>query len=126
MLTADSITIGNGAGFSLANMEGNTGLGTYDNLDGVVLMTADTIDGLTEGESMSVGTSGLFAVYYKDATMSREVNHIVLNATVQQDNIFTPAVNSHNSGAGSELLWEAKIIWMPLPSLGRRCIPSAL
>ena len=32
MLTADSITIGNGAGFSLANMEGNTGLGTYDNL----------------------------------------------------------------------------------------------
>ena len=34
MLTADSITIGNGAGFSLANMEGNTGLGTYDNLDG--------------------------------------------------------------------------------------------
>ena len=108
MLTADSITIGNGAGFSLANMEGNTGLGTYDNLDGVVLMTADTIDGLTEGESMSVGTSGLFAVYYKDATMSREGNHIVLNATVQQDNIFTPAVNSHNSGAGSELLWEAK------------------
>ena len=49
MLTADSITIGNGAGFSLANMEGNTGLGTYDNLDGVVLMTADTIDGLTRG-----------------------------------------------------------------------------
>ena len=108
MLTADSITIGNGAGFSLANMEGNTGLGTYDNLDGVVLMTADTIDGLTEGESISVGTSGLFAVYYKDATMSRKGNHIVLNATVQQDNIFTPAVNSHNSGAGSELLWEAK------------------
>ena len=27
MLTADSITIGNGAGFSLANMEGNTGAG---------------------------------------------------------------------------------------------------
>ena len=108
MLTADSITIGNGAGFSLANMEGNTGLGTYDNLDGVVLMTADTIDGLTEGESISVGTSGLFAVYYKDATMSRKGNHIVLNATVQQDNIFTPAVNSHNSGAGSELLLEAK------------------
>ena len=45
-----------------------------------------------------MGTSGLFAVYYKDATMSREGNHIVLNATVQQDNIFTPAVNSHNSG----------------------------
>ena len=38
---------------------------------------------------ISVGTSGLFAVYYKDATMSRKGNHIVLNATVQQDNIFT-------------------------------------
>lgn len=66
-----------------------------------------------------MGTSGLFAVYYKDATMSREGNHIVLNATVQQDNIFTPAVNSHNSGAGSDLLWEAKNNLMPLPSLGR-------
>ena len=108
MLTADSITIGNGAGFTLANMTGNTGLGTYDNLDGVVLMTADAIDGMAEGESMSVGTSGLFAVYYKDATMVREGNNIVLNATVQQDNIFKPAVNSHNSGAGSELLWGAR------------------
>ena len=108
MLTADSITIGNGAGFTLANMTGNTGLGTYDDLDGVVLMTADAIDGMAEGESMSVGTSGLFAVYYKDATMVREGNNIVLNATVQQDNIFKPAVNSHNSGAGSELLWGAR------------------
>ncbi|MEI3558363.1 MAG: autotransporter domain-containing protein [Akkermansia muciniphila] len=108
MLTADSITIGNGAGFTLVNMTGNTGLGTYDNLDGVVLMTADAIDGMAEGESMSVGTSGLFAVYYKDATMVREGNNIVLNATVQQDNIFKPAVNSHNSGAGSELLWGAR------------------
>ena len=108
MLTADSITIGNGAKFTLSNMTGNTGLGTYENLDGVVLMTADAIDGMAEGESMSVGTSGLFAVYYKDATMVREGNDIVLNATVQQDNIFTPAAGSYNSSAGSQLLWEAR------------------
>ena len=108
MLTADSITIGDGAKFTLANMTGNTGLGTYENLDGVVLMTAGAIDGLADGESMSVGTSGLFAVYYKDATMAREGNNIVLNATVQQDNIFTPAAGSHNSAAGSQLLWEAR------------------
>ena len=108
MLTADSITIGNGAKFTLSNMTGNTGLGTYDNLDGVVLMTAGAIDGLADGESMSVGTSGLFAVYYKDATMAREGNNIVLNATVQQDNIFTPAAGSYNSAAGSQLLWEAR------------------
>ena len=108
MLTANSITIGNGAEFTLSNMTGNTGLGTYDNLDGVVLMTAGAINGLDDGQSMSVGTSGLFAVYYKDATMTREGGNIVLNATVQQDNIFEPAVNSHNSGAGSRLLWEAR------------------
>ena len=108
MLTADSITIGNGAQFTLANMTGNTGLGTYENLDGVVLMTADAIDGLADGESMSVGTSGLFAVYYKDATMSREGNDVVLNATVQQSNIFAPAANTYNAAAGSQLLWEAR------------------
>ena len=108
MLTANSITIGNGAEFTLSNMTGNTGLGTYDNLDGVVLMTAGAINGLDDGQSMSVGTSGLFAVYYKDATMTLEGGNIVLNATVQQDNIFEPAVNSHNSGAGSRLLWEAR------------------
>ncbi|WP_302015879.1 autotransporter-associated beta strand repeat-containing protein, partial [uncultured Akkermansia sp.] len=108
MQTANSITIGNGAEFTLSNMTGNTGLGTYDNLDGVVLMTAGAINGLDDGQSMSVGTSGLFAVYYKDATMTREGGNIVLNATVQQDNIFEPAVNSHNSGAGSRLLWEAR------------------
>ena len=108
MLTADSITIGNGAQFTLANMTGNTGLGTYENLDGVVLMTADAIDGLADGESMSMGTSGLFAVYYKDATMAREGNNIVLNATVQQSNIFAPAANTYNAAAGSQLLWEAR------------------
>ena len=108
MITADSITIGDGAQFVLANMTGNTGLGTYDNLENVVLMTADLINGLDEGASLSIGTSGLFAVYYKDAVMSRNGDNIVLNATVQQENIFTPAADSYNSAAGSNLLWEAR------------------
>lgn len=108
MITADSITIGDGAQFVLANMAGNTGLGTYDNLENVVLMTADLINGLDEGASLSIGTSGLFAVYYKDAVMSRDGDNIVLNATVQQENIFTPAADSYNSAAGSNLLWEAR------------------
>ncbi|WP_240042120.1 MULTISPECIES: autotransporter domain-containing protein [unclassified Akkermansia] len=108
MITADSITIGDGAQFVLANMTGNTGLGTYDNLENVVLMTADLINGLDEGASLSIGTTGLFAVYYKDAVMSRDGNNIVLNATVQQENIFTPAADSYNAAAGSNLLWEAR------------------
>lgn len=96
-------------------MAGNTGLGTYDNLENVVLMTADLINGLDEGASLSIGTSGLFAVYYKDAVMSRDGDNIVLNATVQQENIFTPAADSYNSAALVPIsCGKPETIWTPL------------
>ena len=109
MLTAATITIQDGANFLLSNMEGNATMNAGNDLHDVILMSAtDNISGLEEGQSLAAQISGLFAVYYQDATLSRDGNDILLNATLRQENLFAPAAGTWNSAAGASLLWEAR------------------
>lgn len=78
-------------------------------LHDVVLMSATgSISGLEDGQSLAARISGLFAVYYQDATLSRDGNDILLNATLRQENLFASAADTWNSAAGASLLWEAR------------------
>ena len=109
MLTAGTITVQDGAGFLLSNMEGNAAMNAGSDLHDIILMSAtDSISGLEDGQSLAARISGLFAVYYQDATLSREGNDILLNATLRQENLFSPAADTWNSAAGASLLWEAR------------------
>ena len=109
MLTAGTITVQDGAGFLLSNMEGNAAMNAGSDLHDVVLMSATgSISGLEDGQSLAARISGLFAVYYQDATLSRDGNDILLNATLRQENLFAPAADTWNSAAGAGLLWEAR------------------
>ena len=67
-----------------------------------------SISGLEDGQSLAARISGLFAVYYQDATLSRDGNDILLNATLRQENLFASAADTWNSAAGAGLLWEAR------------------
>ena len=109
MLTAGTITVQDGAGFLLSNMEGNAAMNAGSDLHDVVLMSATgSISGLEDGQSLAARISGLFAVYYQDATLSRDGNDILLNATLRQENLFASAADTWNSAAGASLLWEAR------------------
>lgn len=109
MLTADTITIGEGAQFVISNMAENTSMASSDDLENVLLMSANSgITGLEDGGSLDAALSGLFAVYYKDATLNRVGNDIVFNAIVRDDNLFVSAGVTHNSAAGADLLWNAR------------------
>ena len=109
MLTAGTITVQDGAGFLLSNMEGNAAMNAGSDLHDVVLMSATgSISGLEDGQSLAARISGLFAVYYQDATLSRDGNDILLNATLRQENLFASAADTWNSAAGAGLLWEAR------------------
>ena len=109
MLTAGTITVQDGAGFLLSNMEGNAAMNAGSDLHDVVLMSATgSISGLEDGQSLAARISGLFAVYYQDATLSRDGNDILLNATLRQENFFASAADTWNSAAGAGLLWEAR------------------
>ena len=108
MLAADTITVQEGANILLSNMTGNAAMNADEDLENVVLMTANSLEGLEEGGLLSATVSGLFAVYYKDATLSRSGNDIVLNATVQEENIFSSASVTWNSSAGASLLWNSR------------------
>ena len=109
MLTAGTITVQDGAGFLLSNMKGNAAMNAGSDLHDVVLMSATgSISGLEDGQSLAARISGLFAVYYQDATLSRDGNDILLNATLRQENLFASAADTWNSAAGAGLLWEAR------------------
>ena len=109
MLTAGTITVQEGAGFLLSNMEGNAAMNAGSDLHDVVLMSATgSISGLEDGQSLAARISGLFAVYYQDATLSRDGNDILLNATLRQENLFASAADTWNSATGASLLWEAR------------------
>ncbi|ANU60742.2 autotransporter domain-containing protein [Akkermansia muciniphila] len=109
MLTAGTITVQDGAGFLLSNMEGNAAMNAGSDLHDVVLMSATgSISGLEDGQSLAARISGLFAVYYQDATLSRDGNDILLNATLRQENLFASAADTWNSATGASLLWEAR------------------
>ena len=109
MLTAGTITVQDGAGFLLSNMEGNAAMNAGSDLHDVILMSATgSISGLEDGQSLAARISGLFAVYYQDATLSRDGNDILLNATLRQENLFASAADTWNSAAGASLLWEAR------------------
>ena len=109
ILTAGTITVQDGAGFLLSNMEGNAAMNAGSDLHDVVLMSATgSISGLEDGQSLAARISGLFAVYYQDATLSRDGNDILLNATLRQENLFASAADTWNSAAGASLLWEAR------------------
>ena len=109
MLTAGTITVQDGAGFLLSNMEGNAAMNAGSDLHDIILMSAtDSISGLEDGQNLAARISGLFAVYYQDATLSRDGNDILLNATLRQENLFSPAADTRNSAAGASLLWEAR------------------
>ena len=109
MLTAGTITVQDGAGFLLSNMKGNAAMNAGSDLHDVVLMSATgSISGLEDGQSLAARISGLFAVYYQDATLSRDGNDILLNATLRQENLFASAADTWNSAAGASLLWEAR------------------
>lgn len=117
MLTAGTITVQDGAGFLLSNMKGNAAMNAGSDLHDVVLMSATgSISGLEDGQSLAARISGLFAVYYQDATLSRDGNDILLNATLRQENLFASAADTWNSAAGAGLLWEARKTWTPTPS----------
>ena len=66
------------------------------------------ITGLADGDILNAVLSGLFAVYYKDATLSRDGSDILFNAIVRDDNLFDPAAATSNSTAGAGLLWNAR------------------
>ncbi|WP_297546674.1 autotransporter domain-containing protein, partial [uncultured Akkermansia sp.] len=109
MLTAGTITVQDGADFLLSNMEGNAAMNAGSDLHDIILMSAtDSISGLEDGQNLAARISGLFAVYYQDATLSRDGNDILLNATLRQENLFSPAADTWNSAAGASLLWEAR------------------
>ena len=106
---AGTITVQDGAGFLLSNMEGNAAMNAGSDLHDVVLMSATgSISGLEDGQSLAARISGLFAVYYQDATLSRDGNDILLNATLRQENLFASAADTWNSATGASLLWEAR------------------
>lgn len=91
MLTAGTITVQDGAGFLLSNMKGNAAMNAGSDLHDVVLMSATgSISGLEDGQSLAARISGLFAVYYQDATLSRDGNDILLNATLRQETSSPP------------------------------------
>ena len=95
MLTAGTITVQDGAGFLLSNMKGNAAMNAGSDLHDVVLMSATgSISGLEDGQSLAARISGLFAVYYQDATLSRDGNDILLNATLRQENLFASAADT--------------------------------
>ena len=120
MLTAGTITVQDGAGFLLSNMEGNAAMNAGSDLHDVVLMSATgSISGLEDGQSLAARISGLFAVYYQDATLSRDGNDILLNATLRQENLFASAADTWNSAAGAGLLWEARKNLDPDSQLGQ-------
>lgn len=109
MLTADTITVGDGARFVISNMAENTSMDSSKNLDNVLLMSANTaINGLDDGAGLEATLSGLFAVYYADATLNRVGNDIVFNATVRNNNLFAPVAVTFNSATGADLLWNAR------------------
>ena len=109
LLTAGTITIEDGARFVITNLEENSRMDSSSDLQDVLLMSSTgEIIGLADGDSLNAVLSGLFAVYYKDATLSRDGSDILFNAIVRDDNLFDPAATTSNSMAGAGLLWNAR------------------
>ena len=109
LLMAGTITIEDGARFVITNLEENSRMDSSSDLQDVLLMSSTgEITGLADGDSLNAVLSGLFAVYYKDATLSRDGSDILFNAIVRDDNLFDPAAATSNSTAGAGLLWNAR------------------
>lgn len=77
------------------------------------------ITGLADGDSLNAVLSGLFAVYYKDATLSRDGSDILFNAIVRDDNLFDPAAATSNSTAGAGCCGTPVTTWTRRLSWGR-------
>lgn len=107
LLTAGTITIEDGARFVITNLEENSRMDSSSDLQDVLLMSSTgEITGLADGDSLNAVLSGLFAVYYKDATLSRDGSDILFNAIVRDDNLFDPAAATSNSTAGARAVVE--------------------
>lgn len=110
MLQANKLDIGRDTLFVLGNVGSAFALAGGVDIENLVVMTAtNSLTGYyADGDELNWDTSGIFMIYYRDISLTRQGKDVVLNARVQNENIFTPVAENSAAVAGGQLLWEAR------------------
>ena len=107
----DKITIGRDALFVLNSVGSSFNLQKGEDLVNYTIMHAEEgIDGYyMSGESLNWDSEGIFMIFYRDISLTVEGNNVVLNARVQNENVFAPIAMDASAMAGANLLWAARL-----------------